>query len=177
MEISTWSSVVNCTFLHSSLTLPRGCSAHHRADGLPLRCKGQRVYWAKILWVCAWLQRGEVYSSLPCTHMLTPLKPFFFFFFLTRGDMVFQLYGHCTWDLEEGLYFTDGKADVGCGVFNHMSWFWWVPEKEWNVKNSFSHRFCLKYVTTLKIKPKVLWFFFYFITDISEYELFHCSQQ
>lgn len=36
---------------HASHKLPGGCSTLSRADGLPLRCKGQRVYWAQILWV------------------------------------------------------------------------------------------------------------------------------
>jgi len=47
-----------------------GGSTLHRADGLPLRCRSHRVYWAQILWVSDLLKKGE-YILHVHTHRYT----------------------------------------------------------------------------------------------------------
>lgn len=90
---------------HASHKLPGGRSTLCRADGLPLRCKGQRVCWAQILWVSDCLKR------LHSTNTRTVRREF-----PNKTEMGFSgvvsAPGVCHAGLEEGLCFTDGRADV-----------------------------------------------------------------
>lgn len=108
-------------YMHASRELPGGGSTLSRADGLPLRCKGQRVYWAEILWVCVTDWKGEVHSTSRHTKGL----------FCSKQERYDFLSGVATAPgvhhpgLEEGLHFTDGRAVVGCGL---SAWGFWLRD-------------------------------------------------
>lgn len=101
--------------MHASLELPGGCSTLSRADGLPLRCKGQRLYWAKNP-MGVWLtEKGEVQPNQTHTRTFTlcwTKKTEDIGFFRHKAAAP----GVCHPGLEEGLHFTDGRADVSRGL-------------------------------------------------------------
>lgn len=115
-----WNHTVSA---HTSHELPGGCSTLSRADGLPLRCKGQRLYWAQILWVSDCLKRGNFILRIQKLFWMKRTE------FPNRRYMVFRgvvtAPGVCHPGLEEGLYFTDGRADVSVllRVFDYRTWF------------------------------------------------------
>lgn len=121
---------------HAAHELPGGCSTLSRADGLPLRCKGQRVYWAQILWVSEFLKRGTFILCRLSSWSNRTEFPF-------RRGMVFCAVvtapGVCHPGLEQGPCFTDGRGDssVLLRAFDYRTWFW-AWGKVWNVENCFS---------------------------------------
>lgn len=145
MEVSTRSSVVNRTFMYTSLMLPRGCSALTRADGLPLRCTGQSLLSKNPIGVCL-TREEEVHPTDTHWHAHTHTytcchEPEGCYFFPKQAHLVFSRVSITPGVRHPGLdHFTDGRADVGCGLYAVGFWLHdlvFVWEKIQNVENIF----------------------------------------
>ena len=123
--------------MHASHELPGGGSTLSRADGLPLRWKGQRVYWAQILWVCDWLKRWSSFCRQADIHTTS---------FSKQERYGFQWSGPCTWGPSSwsgrGPLFHRWQSWCGPWAFCSGSLITWPGfsawEKVWNVENSLS---------------------------------------
>lgn len=62
--------------MHASEKQPGGCSTLSKAEGLPSKFKGQRVYYAQNLWVSDRLKRGS-FCTCRLTSTLCSTKRFF----------------------------------------------------------------------------------------------------
>lgn len=100
---------------HASHKLPGGGWTLSRADGIPSRCKGQRVYWAQILWVSYWLTKGKFTIRMDA-HTVFLTKGWFLFSKQKRYG--FQWWGRCTWGL---------SSWSGRGPPFHRWWSWCGP--------------------------------------------------